>query len=541
VLPRIALAALLTGAGSGSLEAADRLVASNSQLQTALQAAVPGDRILLAPGIYAGGLYRAGLEGVTLTSQDPAQPAVLDAGGTGEVLHLSSARDVVIEDLIFRNYLDNGINIDDGGNWPAGKSANITLGRLTVSNATAPTGNRDAIKLSGVEGFVIDGVVVTQWGTGGSAIDPVGSHRGVIRNSQFVHDGLTASGSGVRPKGGSKDIQILGNRFEMNAGRAIQLGGSTGAQFFRFVDGDSGYEAAEMDVAGNLIRGADSAVHWVNIDGGRYRFNAIDRPTTWIMRMLNENPGSSIVDTQGGQFWDNVVVYDAGLRRISNHDGAEVLEETFSFARNQWYRSDGAGPTSGAQLQLPAEEVDGTYGVDPQLNLSRAVTWHASWGLWVVNPHAAADTVAVTGPTSDWLLAVPGSGARWNPIDEQPFAGEWDFRPLTAAALDVGPWSQSILAKAQFVAALAADFNRDGRVDDADLTDPETGFAARFGIDLDGSDLLAWQRHRESAAPSLAAVPEPGSATVAGGFLTGMLGVRKRLPHPCRLRRRAPR
>ncbi|MBT8446163.1 MAG: right-handed parallel beta-helix repeat-containing protein, partial [Gammaproteobacteria bacterium] len=367
-----------------------------------------------------------------------------DAGGSGEVLHLSSVSDITIEHLVFQNYAANGINIDDSGNWPAGASTNITLRDIVVRNDIAPGSNNDGIKLSGVDGFHIDRVQVSNWGTGGSAIDPVGCHNGVIENSTFSHAALS-SGSGVRPKGGSADIRILANLVALNAGRAIQAGGSTGTPFFRFPPGESDYEAARIVAAGNIIVGGQSAVSWVNIDGGEFRYNAIAQPDRWVMRMLNENVGTAIVETQNGSFADNIVVFDNGLSRISNNDGPGVLEETFSFARNTWYNADSGGPAGASALQLPAAETDGLYGVDPQLDPGAAQRIATPWGLWIVNPHLAGATVPIPEPAT-LSLATPGVGAAFDPLAANPLSGSWSFTPA--------PPNQAIAAQSQAVLML---------------------------------------------------------------------------------------
>ena len=64
-----------------------------------------------------------------------------------------------------------------------------------------------------------------------------------------------------------------------------------------------------------------------------------------------------------------------------------------------------------------------------------------------------------------------------------------------------------------------ADFNNDGTVDGADLTDPVDGWKARYGATtdgLDGADFLTWQRHltESSGAIGVTAVPEPGNLTL---------------------------
>jgi hypothetical protein len=60
---------------------------------------------------------------------------------------------------------------------------------------------------------------------------------------------------------------------------------------------------------------------------------------------------------------------------------------------------------------------------------------------------------------------------------------------------------------------LAGDFNADGAVNGADLTDNITGWKARFGVDLDGNDFLAWQRNLGATAATAVAssVPEPAA------------------------------
>ena len=89
-------------------------------------------------------------------------------------------------------------------------------------------------------------------------------------------------------------------------GRGIQAGGQTDLDYLRFVDGDSGYEARDILVEGNVMIGGSSAFSWVNIDGGIFHHNVIIRPGKWVVRILNEEDESvPMVDTQNGQFNDN--------------------------------------------------------------------------------------------------------------------------------------------------------------------------------------------------------------------------------------------
>jgi hypothetical protein len=58
------------------------------------------------------------------------------------------------------------------------------------------------------------------------------------------------------------------------------------------------------------------------------------------------------------------------------------------------------------------------------------------------------------------------------------------------------------------------DFDEDGDVDGDDLNDPVLGWAARYGVDLDGRDFLTWQRNFGSSVGSLnsaISIPEPST------------------------------
>jgi hypothetical protein len=77
------------------------------------------------------------------------------------------------------------------------------------------------------------------------------------------------------------------------------------------------------------------------------------------------------------------------------------------------------------------------------------------------------------------------------------------------------------------------DFNGDGRVDLADLTDPTRGWERRFGAGLGGARLLAWQRAFDpaSAVFAAAAIPEPaGLLVVAQATALAALPRRSRRP-----------
>jgi hypothetical protein len=437
--------AFLTAEAAG---AADRVVGTTAEFSEALAAASPGDQILLRPGVYGGGHSRTNLRQVTIRSLDPSNPAVIDGGGNA--IQLSDAQQVTIQDLEFRNQTGNGLNIDDGGSFDT-PSTGVTLRNLTVRDIAAP-GNRDGIKLSGVTGFVIDGVRVHNWGTGGSAIDMVGCHHGLIQNSHFAHTNGAFAGTTLQPKGGSKDITFRANRIELprGAGRAVQAGGSTGTPFLRFIDGDSNYEASEITAEGNVIVGGMSAFSWVNIDGGVFHHNVVHRPGNWVARILNENQASEIVDTQNGKFHDNRIIYNDVASEFSTavNVGVETVPASYTFARNRWLNM--ANPTSaGSRPNLPTTEPGGTYG-DTALGdeLDSPVVWEFSWGKWIANANPQFKTVEIANFAA-LRRATPGASAEFKPLDTNPLSGKWTAAANPAATIELPAFSQAILIDPQ--------------------------------------------------------------------------------------------
>lgn len=537
---------LFLAAFPGVAAALDRVATDTATFAAALNAAQPGDNILLAPGDYAGGHYRQGLSQVTIRSQNPQQPARIIGGTNG--IQLSDATSVLIENLIFQQQTGNGVNIDDGGSFGT-PSTDITIRKVTVADMQS-AGNSDGIKLSGVTGFLLDEVHVSNWGAGGSAVDPVGSHHGLIQNSTFIST-VATGGSGIRPKGGSKDITIRGNLISLSTGqgRAVQAGGSTGSQFFRFIDGDSGYEAAEITVEGNTILGGSSAISWVNIDGGVFHHNVIQNPKDWAFRILNENPGDTIIDTQNGVMADNVVRYSGDTwRRAGNYDGAEVLEETFTFNGNHWINLNNPTP-AGSTPQLPTPEINGSYGGDSASTVEQHV-WQFAWGRWLVAPGPKGDGSAQGTIVNEWqelLLATPGANASFDPSASDPLAGDWSFQPLASSTVQHTSLNrkQIVLIRptaSVLVPSIAGDYDRSGVVDQADYLLWRQQYGATGSPLADGNrdgavnaaDYSVWRDALPAAEqPSHAPVPTPTSQ----GVLPAFFGLRSVSEHFFRRRR----
>jgi len=191
----------------------------------------------------------------------------------------------------------------------------------------------------------------------------VGCHRGEIESNLIRHqDPAPPNCTGVQCKGGSTEIAIRRNRFEHAGGRAVNIGGSTGLQFFRpALDAAKDHaEARDIRVEGNTFIGAMAPVAFVGVDGAIVRFNTIDVPGRWVLRILQENKSPGFVACRNGQFTDNLIRFDSSRWSEGGVNiGAGTAPETFRFARNWWYCSDDPGRS---QPKLPTPEAAGVYG-----------------------------------------------------------------------------------------------------------------------------------------------------------------------------------
>ena len=351
---------LATGACDGTPGQQEQSPAGLS-LREAIANARPGETVYVASGTHVGGLYVDGLQGtaeapIVIAGADPDDPPVIEGGANA--LHLVNATHVELRDLILRGATGNGLNIDDGGDY-ATPAHHITLRRLRVEDV-GPDGNRDGIKLSGVDDFELIDCTLERWGSGGSAVDMVGCHRGLIEGCTFRHE--EGAATGVQTKGGTSEVVIRRSLFEHAGSRAVNIGGSTGLQFFR--PEPQGYEARAITVEGNVFVSATAPVAFVGCDGATVRFNTMYLPGKWAMRILQETREPGFVPCRNGVFTDNIIVFrsDAWSEGGVNI-GPATAPETFTFARNAWYCMDRPqlGPT------LPTEEQDGLIGEDPLL------------------------------------------------------------------------------------------------------------------------------------------------------------------------------
>jgi hypothetical protein len=199
-----------------------------------------GDVVRIAPGDYPGGHFVRGVDALTIEALDPAEPPRFVGHQTG--WQFSRCEGLTVRRLIFSGQRANGVNLDDGGER-AQPVKGITLEHLEIRDV-GPAGNHDGIKCSGLDGLTIRNCVITGWG--GQGIDLVGCHHSRIERCQLIgKPGFTAT-AGIQLKGGSSDIVVEHCRFQNAGERPLNLGGSTGLEFFR--PAGAKYEARNLTV-----------------------------------------------------------------------------------------------------------------------------------------------------------------------------------------------------------------------------------------------------------------------------------------------------
>lgn len=333
-------------------------VRNAAELRDELRRARPGTTIRLAQGDYGNGVLVDKVKGtkdrpILITGADEGAPPLFEGGK--EALHFVDCSYVTLRNVRVSGSTANGINADDGGSYDS-PSVGMVFENLVIENI-GPTGNRDGLKLSGLNHFTVRNCRFSGWG--GSAIDMVGCHEGVIDQCRFVGKEGYSQATGIQAKGGSESVSIRRCFFKNAGQRAINLGGSTGLRFFRPKLRD--YEAKSIVVEGNHFVGSMAPVAYVTSVHCQVRRNTIVHPEKWVLRILQEQPTDAFQPCQQGVFEANLVVFDQRVRTFANV-GPNTRPETFSFRKNAWFCSDGD-----RRPALPSRETEGVYQVDPKL------------------------------------------------------------------------------------------------------------------------------------------------------------------------------
>lgn len=321
----------------------------------AAQQAVAGDTILCYDASINGGMYIENLKGnqnqwIYLRA---AQAGATRIQGGSNAIQFTDAAYLHIEGFVISGQTGNGLNMDDGGSYST-PSHHLRLVNCTFENINA-TGNNDLLKMSGIDSFVITGCTFRNGAAGGSGIDMVGCHFGVIEKCNFSNLGSNS----IQAKGGTADLIITRNVFTNGGARALNLGGSTGLSFFRPIDAK--YEAARIRVIANVISGSEAPLAYVGSTEVVVSNNTLLFPGKWVARILQETVDPTrFVPCGNNQFFNNLIVVD---QRVSTevNIGPNTAPETFSFQHNMWYKTT---QPSWSGPQLPGTKVN-NWVADP--------------------------------------------------------------------------------------------------------------------------------------------------------------------------------
>jgi len=335
-------------------------VDSISTLRAAMLRARPGTTIRIAAGDYSGSLAVRGISGaagarITIRGAHPNSPPVFH--GPSTAMHLADCNYITLADFIVDGCTTNGLNCDDGGTI-ATPMHHLILENVTIRHI-GPRGNHDGLKISGVDQFIVRNCRFIGWG--GSGIDMVGCHRGVVEDCYFHGEEGFDNSEAIQMKGGCADNLVQGCFFDRAGGRGLNLGGSTGLAYFRPPARD--YEATRLVVAGNRFYGCEAPVAWPTARGNRVVQNTIVLPGKWIGRILQESNDPRFRPSHNGVFEKNVVVFDHRVGRPEFINvGAGTAPDTWKFLGNAWYDTEGR-----RKPRLPGSERGSVYQVNPKL------------------------------------------------------------------------------------------------------------------------------------------------------------------------------
>lgn len=329
-------------------------------------------------------------------------------GGT-EGIHLVNCNYVELSGLVFEQQTGNGVNIDDGGDYST-PSTNIIVSNCIFQDMAA-SGNNDFLKMSGVDDFLIKNCQFTNGGAGGSGVDFVGCHDGTVEDCTFDNAGVT----GIQAKGGTQFIRIQRNKFENISQRAVNLGGSTGLQFFRPPLSDpiqNAFEAADLEVFNNIFIGNRAPIAYVGCVRVKVYHNTIYQPDNWVMRILQETTEEGFLPCSNNEFRNNIVYQSSDLTEVNI--GPNTEPSTFSFSNNVWFNA----ASNSWSPNLPV--IDENQVIDDPLFMDTA---NEDFTLQANSPAIGAG-LTLTAPMTDFNELL---------FNDPPSSGAYEGNPMTLA------------------------------------------------------------------------------------------------------------
>ncbi len=306
-------------------------------LEAAASSIMPGDTVRFQTQIFDDGtqfLYNVnGSENQPIVLMAMEQHGAIFQGGT-EAIHLVNCSNIEINGFIFEGQSGNGVNIDDGGDYNT-PAENIIV-RNNIFRDMNASGNNDLLKMSGVDHFIIENCQFINGGAGGSGVDFVGCHYGIVQDNYFDNSGT----SGIQNKGGTQFILIQRNLFRNISQRALNLGGSTGLQFFRpplpdpIVDA---FEAADLEVFSNIFIGCWAPIAYVGAVRVNVSNNTFYQPENWVMRILQETTENGFLPCGDNTFNNNIIYLPDDLTEVNI--GPNTDPSSFTISNNLWFNA----------------------------------------------------------------------------------------------------------------------------------------------------------------------------------------------------------
>lgn len=333
---------------------------THNNLESACQAAQPGDTILIYTGIYNNDDYIEDLHGTPnawISIKAALGNTVTFSGGT-QAFQMSDPRYVYFSGLNFEKQTGNGVNIDDGGSYDS--PAQYIVFDNCHWKALSASGNNDQLKMSGVNNIIIKNCSFTNGSAGGSMVDMVGCHDALFENNTFESGGSNC----IQTKGGSKDITIIRNKFINGGQRAINIGGSTDLQYFR--PSGASTEASNIFVYANIFEGAQAALAFVGAVNCMAINNTIITPASWAVRILQENTEPGILQCSNNTIRNNIFVL-TNTDKPAFNIGGNTKPETFTCSNNLWYKQ---GNSSWPGPNTPVAEPGVIINLDPLLDIA---------------------------------------------------------------------------------------------------------------------------------------------------------------------------
>ncbi len=318
------------------VDAKEIVVRDTASLRQALATLEPKTTLKIAPGEYPGGHRVANVSELTVEGLDPNDPPQFRGGGNA--WHFSRCEKLTVRNMLIIGQSGNGLNLDDGGlaDQPV---RGVTLEAIEIRDI-GPKGNCDGIKCSGIEQMTIRNCTIHGWS--GQGIDFVGCHDCTIVACRLIGKPGFPGTAGVQTKGGCEKIRIVSNHFVNAGSRPMNIGGSTGLDYFR--PKGVKYEAKDIEATDNIIQGGDCGAAFVGVDGAKFTGNTILYPERWIFRILQETKAPGFAPCRNVTIEGNTVFIQRQKVTVDVNIGAGTEPGSFQYLNNRWFADETSTP-----------------------------------------------------------------------------------------------------------------------------------------------------------------------------------------------------